>query len=189
MATAAVAAVASAPAAAATQFTVNSAASNIQVSNKTCLGNCNVTASLATFSPFSLNVGQSTEFNFANFVFTGTGVGSANVSATLAFSDPFATATTAGTVGYLTFFGALTGGALNWSTGTQTLTASNGASFSVRFNDLVGVTGGRATSTVTVRLLAAAVPEPATWGMMLLGFGMVAGAARYRRAKTNVTYA
>nr|WP_244646581.1 PEPxxWA-CTERM sorting domain-containing protein [Sphingomonas sp. CFBP 8760] len=34
-----------------------------------------------------------------------------------------------------------------------------------------------------------AVPEPATWGMMLLGFGMVAGAARYRRRSTKVVYA
>jgi len=33
-----------------------------------------------------------------------------------------------------------------------------------------------------------AVPEPATWAMMLLGFGMVAGAVRYRR-RTNVVYA
>ena len=34
-----------------------------------------------------------------------------------------------------------------------------------------------------------AVPEPATWGMMLVGFGMVAGAARYRRRGTRVVYA
>ena len=34
-----------------------------------------------------------------------------------------------------------------------------------------------------------AVPEPATWGMMLLGFGMVAGAARYRRRSSKVVYA
>ena len=34
-----------------------------------------------------------------------------------------------------------------------------------------------------------AVPEPATWGMMLVGFGMVAGATRYRRRSTKVVYA
>jgi hypothetical protein len=28
---------------------------------------------------------------------------------------------------------------------------------------------------------ASAIPEPATWAMMLIGFGMVAGTARYRR--------
>ncbi|KQU57504.1 hypothetical protein ASG67_17270 [Sphingomonas sp. Leaf339] len=35
----------------------------------------------------------------------------------------------------------------------------------------------------------AAVPEPATWAMMLVGFGMVAGTARYRRRKTIAVYA
>jgi hypothetical protein len=35
----------------------------------------------------------------------------------------------------------------------------------------------------------AVVPEPATWGMMLLGFGMVAGAVRYRRRNGKIVYA
>jgi hypothetical protein len=34
-----------------------------------------------------------------------------------------------------------------------------------------------------------AVPEPATWAMMFLGFAMVGGAARYRRRETKVAYA
>jgi hypothetical protein len=34
-----------------------------------------------------------------------------------------------------------------------------------------------------------AVPEPATWAMMLVGFGMVAGTMRYRRRATKVVYA
>ena len=34
-----------------------------------------------------------------------------------------------------------------------------------------------------------AVPEPATWAMMLLGFGMVGAATRYRRRKTTVAFA
>ena len=34
-----------------------------------------------------------------------------------------------------------------------------------------------------------AVPEPATWAMMLLGLGMVGGAVRYRRRTTTTTYA
>ena len=36
------------------------------------------------------------------------------------------------------------------------------------------------------RISAAAVPEPATWGLMIVGFGMV-GAATRRRARTSVT--
>lgn len=34
-----------------------------------------------------------------------------------------------------------------------------------------------------------AVPEPATWGMMIMGFGIVGGAMRRRRQKVTVTYA
>ncbi|QKS01788.1 PEP-CTERM sorting domain-containing protein [Sphingomonas sp. CL5.1] len=34
-----------------------------------------------------------------------------------------------------------------------------------------------------------AVPEPATWALMILGFGMVAGAMRYRRRETAVRFA
>ncbi len=39
-------------------------------------------------------------------------------------------------------------------------------------------------ASVSVTTTAAAVPEPATWAMMLLGFGMVDAAARYRRRST-----
>lgn len=38
------------------------------------------------------------------------------------------------------------------------------------------------------RLIAGAVPEPASWAMMILGFGLVGGAMR-RRTKVRVTYA
>jgi hypothetical protein len=35
----------------------------------------------------------------------------------------------------------------------------------------------------------AAVPETATWGMMIAGFGMMGAAMRYRRRSANVTFA
>ncbi|MDP1027068.1 PEPxxWA-CTERM sorting domain-containing protein [Sphingomonas sp. KR1UV-12] len=44
-------------------------------------------------------------------------------------------------------------------------------------------------TSVTISEITAAVPEPATWAMMLVGFGMVAGAARYRRRSTKAAYA
>ena len=34
----------------------------------------------------------------------------------------------------------------------------------------------------------AAVPEPATWAMMIAGFGLVGGIARRRSRATNVVY-
>lgn len=36
---------------------------------------------------------------------------------------------------------------------------------------------------------AGAVPEPATWAMMLIGFGMIGATARYRRRSSTATYA
>lgn len=56
----------------------------------------------------------------------------------------------------------------------------------------VGYANGQGLSSYAGRLEfrpTAAVPEPATWAMMLVGFGMVAGAARYRRRSTTATYA
>jgi hypothetical protein len=35
----------------------------------------------------------------------------------------------------------------------------------------------------------AAVPEPATWGLMVVGFGMIGAAARSRKTKTSVRFA
>lgn len=46
-------------------------------------------------------------------------------------------------------------------------------------------------SGALTRRVAAAVPEPATWALMILGFGMVGGAMRasIRRRKVTVSYA
>ena len=38
-------------------------------------------------------------------------------------------------------------------------------------------------------LNVAAVPEPATWAMMLVGFGMMGASMRYRRRSTTTVYA
>lgn len=49
--------------------------------------------------------------------------------------------------------------------------------------------GSGSVGTLTVSAVAAAVPEPATWAMLLVGFGLVGGAARYRRRTTTLAYA
>ena len=69
-------------------------------------------------------------------------------------------------------------------------------SFSYSYNSAAGV-GPASSLTTTLAVIpdeieetpVAAVPEPATWAMMLVGFGMVAGAARYRRRDTKIAYA
>ncbi|MDP1028353.1 choice-of-anchor K domain-containing protein [Sphingomonas sp. KR1UV-12] len=49
--------------------------------------------------------------------------------------------------------------------------------------------GGNASADVFGVLNVAAVPEPATWAMMLVGFGMVGASARYRRRSTKAVIA
>ncbi len=49
-------------------------------------------------------------------------------------------------------------------------------------------TGGSAASTLTIAAAGGAVvPEPAAWGLMTLGFGLVGAAARRRRPMAAVT--
>jgi len=43
--------------------------------------------------------------------------------------------------------------------------------------------------TLTITEAAAAVPEPATWGLMLAGFGVVGAGLRSRRRSTTVAFA
>lgn len=62
------------------------------------------------------------------------------------------------------------------------------------FNELALFTGGEATfgnsvGTFTYARYAGAVPEPATWGMMILGFGAIGGAMRIARRRSSVSYA
>lgn len=37
--------------------------------------------------------------------------------------------------------------------------------------------------------ITSAVPEPATWGLMLVGFGLMGAAMRRRTVRTSVTFA
>ncbi len=73
------------------------------------------------------------------------------------------------------------------SDGTQTSLFFQSSAASYRITTL---TGGFASGSVTASSSAvAAVPETATWGMMILGFGMIGGAVRSRKTKTAVSFA
>ena len=191
----------SAPVLAATTFVFDEANSYISItSNKTiCVfGSCKLSADLATpFETFSLEVGESQTFDFAKLVLSpGFGGGNATIDAQLAFIRPDADpAGTGGAGSYIRLGGIFTPGAvigsLAWDEPSQQIVAADGTMFTVTFQDIVGVDFGRTIfAPVTITLDSApAVPEPATWAMMIVGFGIAGGAIRRNKAKLAVRYA
>lgn len=57
--------------------------------------------------------------------------------------------------------------------------------YRVNGNGTISAFGPATSSPASV----GAVPEPTTWVMMLVGFGIVSGAARYRRRSSKVSFA
>ena len=55
--------------------------------------------------------------------------------------------------------------------------------------NVTGTSGGNASYAGTLAFAVSAIPEPATWAMMIGGFGIVGGAMRRRKAQVRVTYA
>jgi hypothetical protein len=74
---------------------------------------------------------------------------------------------------------------LNFASAPTTVTLDN---FYIRYQSLVS-TASSETSARGSGTVAAAVPEPATWGMMILGFGLVGASMRYRRRATRIRFA
>jgi hypothetical protein len=69
---------------------------------------------------------------------------------------------------------------------TYATTLGSGGTFTVDPSvGNVNFTGGTGFVTSSI----AAVPEPATWAMMLVGFGMMGASMRYRRKSTAVSFA
>jgi hypothetical protein len=158
-------------------FDVDASLSSVTLSNVQSVGWTSVSAALASGlgdNTFSLGNGQSRTFDFFNVIVSGLGLGTASIQATLAFSDPVGIkATGSGGGGWLTVFGLISGGYLNWNTQPGTFILASGDYFDVNFeNILVAGLGDSATVHATVTAHAAPVPEPAT--VLLLGSGLVA---------------
>lgn len=75
------------------------------------------------------------------------------------------------------------------------LSIANGETFAIRWfdDDTTGSDDGLGIDDFALNAVAApvvsAVPEPATWAMMLCGFGLVGGAIRRRRTRTTLATA
>lgn len=150
--------------------------------------NCQLTGTLAPtpFASVSIDEGDTYQFNFGQ-LFVGPGVGAdlnTQVAATLAFLSPDADPASSGAnVAYATFLGLVSGGFLTWYNPVQQITAADGSTFTVEFVDLVGVAfGGTTYAPVKITVDSVAVPEPATWALMIGGFGLAGAALRRRRA-------
>jgi hypothetical protein len=188
---------ASAASAATLDFQFDNANSSVNVTNNptACIfGSCPLNAQILTpFSNLSLNAGQSATFDFAQFTIgNGFGSGSADLDATLAFTLPTAgPASTTGSGSYfhtnaVWIFPSTTTGSLSWADPVQQFTATDGSVFTVQFNDLKGFkVGDSVTDTVTITAdsIAAGVPEPGVWAMLIIGLGMIGTALRRKPSK------
>lgn len=82
------------------------------------------------------------------------------------------------------------------------LTSAGGGVFESAYKNMIPIVAGQ-LNTITVTgfsrgngayggqasFIPSAVPEPATWAMMLVGFAMLGAASRYRRRSQAVVYA
>jgi len=84
-----------------------------------------------------------------------------------------------------TAFGGTTDGDQEWPLNNRRITITRSAGDAA----IGGIRFSSSANSAEVDNVVFAVPEPTTWGMMLIGFGMIGAITRYRRRSAKVTYA
>jgi hypothetical protein len=147
-----------------------------------CLGGCGASVALNPLLDSlstTLSAGQSWSFDFFSINFHGIGVGSGTLAASLAFDAPTDAPNAVGSgVGAFLSAGFLfSAGALSWISQPGLFSLADGTSYTVLFEDLVGVTVGSSANVralLTLNTEPTGVPEPGTlalFGLGLLGLG------------------
>jgi len=138
--------------------------------------------SIRQFSAVSIRLNRATPVTLtATTGFTAPALGGTNTAGQVTFAGPNGTRLMLGLIG-------------NYSR-APSLTAITSPSFNsggVYYTaySVAGVSSHLVSGSVTqVSPAVPPVPEPITWGLMLLGFGMVGAGLRSRRRRTTVTYA
>jgi len=164
-----------------------------------------IAANPLAFSSFTLNPGESHD---ADVMTIGTGEGTVNtdflslfgedtvaypISATFSFGDPAGASgspvggSTFGFIAPFTSCGVIAGGCGRVAWGSPSIfNFGNGGQFSLELFDATFATPGTANVRGRFTLISdatPAVPEPATWGMLLLGFLGIGGVLRSPRRK------
>jgi hypothetical protein len=185
------------PAVAQAQVTIQGDPANTTVTGFSGSNGLLITGTGLAFGPFTLaNVNDTFTTNVLS---VGTTEGTVNlfedtnprqISASFSFLNPAdangspVTGTTYGYIIPFTGCGVIFGGcgAVNWSDTPTIFNFGDGGSFSLLLHDASFGTPGSANVQGTFTYVTAPVPEPATWAMMLAGFGAVGFAMRRSRS-------
>jgi hypothetical protein len=197
LAAAAAAAVAFSSTPAMASVTIQGDPANTTVNGFTGSNGLIITGSGLSYGPFTLpNVGDTFTVDVLSI---GTPEGTVNifedtnprqVTVDFAFLNPLdangglVTGTTVGFIsGLFGSCGLIAGGcgAVDWANTPTVFNFGSGGSFSLVLGDATFRTPGTANISGTFTYISPSVPEPATWAMMLLGFGAVGFAMRRSR--------